>query len=381
MAITPAKPAAPAPGAPKPPKANPKKKPKQKQGLVYTHPKSMRFKANRPSFWVVIVVFILTAIIAGTGTYFYQDYFYTQEIQNLEKQIAGLHDEVETLVRLAGLRSEEEIVEILACPNLKISEAKNSIFAAGLELEFTVAASDEEEIWEITDVMMDPECERFAWSTITTFPVDGTSISQIFVADLEGAIVDTYDMYEEAYNINFEFFEGNKIVYSYRPTDYVEGDWWNELARPMAILDISSELIDEWGEAYDFSRDLAYIMVKRDGRDLLIDAGANKDEIAVLSQDGTDEAIDYVFSPESKNVAYIFFNNQPDPNFFQEYFTYCQAEPIIGGVKLWNLRTRKLQTLDTSDVQGMRLLQWLDEESIRYSTLTPQPQQNTLVIP
>lgn len=188
-------------------------------------------------------------------------------------------------------------------------------------------------------------------------------------------------IFMQAYKVNFEFFEKNKIVYTYLPIDYVEGDWWNELAKPTALLDISSELIDEWGVAYDFSRDLAYIMVKREGRDLLIDAGANKDEIAVLSQDGTDEAIDYVFSPESKNVAYIFFNGQSDPNFFKDYFTYCQAEPIIGGVRLWNLRTRKLQTLDTLDVQGMRLLNWLDEDSIRYSTLTPQPSQDTLIIP
>lgn len=357
-------------------------KPQQpKQGLVYTHPKSMRFKANRPSFWAAIIGFVLAAAIFSVGVYFYQDYFYSQQIQNLQERIVGIQEGVDILVRLSDLRSGEGMTEDTGCPDLEINESMGTVYMAGSPLDFTQVRSDEEEIWEIIDATMDSDCERVAWSTITTFPKNGSTNSQIFVADIEGSSVDVYELYQKATRINFEFFKADKIVYSYHPIGYVDGNWWNELSKPTALLDISTELVDEWGEVYDFSPDLAYVMVKRDGRDLLIDAGANKDEIAVLSQDGTDEAIDYIFSPESKNVAYIFFNGQDNPNFFQDYFTYCRVEPIIGGIRLWNLRTRELRTLDTLNVQGMRLLGWLDESSIRYSTPKPQPSEDTLVLP
>lgn len=361
------------------PKA-PVAKPPQKPGLVYTRPKSLRWSPGGKIFWTAVVVFVLTAVVFGGGMYFYQDYFYSKKVNDLKKQIEELNESLDILIPLAGLRSEEEIEEIMACSKLEIGEGRDVVYANGAPLDFTRVSSSENETWEIIDAIHDDDCELIAWSALGKNSADGSGAARIYVSNLEGTAMDIQDIYDKNVMIYLSAFRGNDIVYDYLLADRGSKEWYEDLARPTAILNIRTGRIDEMGETYTVSPDLNYALIKRDGKDILIDT-EDKGEVAVLSQEGSDEAIDYIFSPDSRAVAYLFFAGQENQDFLKDYFALCPDEPVIGGVRLWNIRTRKLIALDTVEVQGMRLLKWNDDGTLQYSSLSPGVTEDKLILP
>ncbi|NIP32290.1 hypothetical protein GWN26_00050 [Candidatus Saccharibacteria bacterium] len=361
------------------PKA-PVAKPQPKPGLVYTRPKSLRWSPGGRIFWTAVVVFVLTATIFGGGMYFYQDYFYSKKVSELKELIRQLSENIDVLIPLAGLRSEQEIEEIMACSKLEISEGKDVILQNGSPLDFTQASSNENETWEIIDAIHDNNCELIAWSVLGQNSVDESSVARIYISNSEGTAIDIQDIYEKNIMIYLSAFQGDNIIYTYLSADEASIKWYDDLARPTAILNMRSGKIDEMGEAYDVSPDLNFALIKRDGRDILIDA-VDKSEVAVLSQDGSDEAIDYIFSPDSRAVAYLFFTGQENRDFLKEYYDLCPDSPVIGGVRLWNIRNRQLITLDPIEVQGMRLLKWNEDGTLQYSSLSPEVAEDSLVLP
>jgi len=361
------------------PKA-PVAKPQTKPGLVYTRPKSLRWSPGGKIFWTAVVVFVFTAAVFGGGMYFYQDYFYSKKVSELKEQIRQLNENIDVLIPLAGLRSEEEVEEIMACSKLEISEGKDVILQNGAPLDFTRVSLNDNETWEIIDAIHDDNCQLIAWSVLGQNSDDESSVARIYISNSEGTAIDAQDIYDKNILIYLSSFHENSIVYNYLSANEAAREWYNDLARPTAILNISSGKIDEMGEAYAVSPDLNYALIKRDGRDILIDA-VDKDEVAVLSQDGSDEAIDYIFSPDSRAVAYLFFTGQENREFLKEYYDLCPDSPVIGGVRLWNIRTRQLITLDPIEVQGMRLLKWNEDGTLQYSSLSPEVAEDSLVLP
>jgi len=352
----------------------------KKQGLVYTHPKSMRWSPGSKTFWAAVIALVVSAVVFGGGIYFFQDYFYSHKIDTLNKQIKTLTEQVNILIPLAGLRSEDEISGIVSCPPLKISDDKATIMGAGSPMGFTQVPTGEELQWEIVDVIAEENCSRFAWSVIGLNPTDGSGVSRVYIAEFDGTSVDIEDLYDKPLLIDLERLDSNSLVFSYDVAGRVPGAWYEELAKPTALLNIRTGKIDEWGQVYAFSSDLTHLIIARNGRDIMIDAD-DRDEVAVLSQNGTDEAIDYTFSPDGTAVAYLFFSGQESQDFLKDYTELCQRSPVSAAIRIWNLRTRQLSTLQTQVVPGMRLVSWDEDGILKYTSLVPVPKEQSIILP
>lgn len=346
-------------------------------GLVFTRPRSQMWTAGGSVFWTAVIVFVVTAAVFGGGMYFFQDYFFAKKINTYKQQIENLSNDLAFVIEVGGFRSFEEVEEAMACPVLGINEEKSAVLARGEVLGFTRLSPEEGVNKEIVDFIIDDKCQRFAWSVMEQNSEE--SESRIYVSNFDGTSISIINLYNTDYRVYFDFFEDNYIVYNYRPGDYVAREWFVELAKPTARLNLRNEEVIEWGEAYNFSPTLTHVVIRRDGRDILIDA-EDKNEVAVLSQDGTDEAIDYLFAPDGSEVAYLFFKERESEDFLRQYAEFCDETPE-SELRIWNLRTRKIRSVETGNLPGMRLVGWTEDNLVDYSYLKPQPAAGTIELP
>jgi hypothetical protein len=344
--------------------------------LVFTRPKDVMITSNKV-LWVAIITLVASALFFGAGVYFYQDYFYKSQIEKFEDQISLLNEEVQLFIQMSELRMSEVGKEEPAttCPQISITSTEDAVLAANSPLTFTRPS---EGGWRITDASTDTACQRLAWSAAKT--TEEGAVSVIYVSTIDGQGLETYNIFETAREINLLEFDNRTIVFSHHGLGDGSPEWWEGLKDSTAKLDLNTGEVYQWGEVYSYSADLGYAVIYKEGKDILVDLG-DGEELAVLSEDGQDEALDYVFSSDGQRVAYIFIPGQEGSEFYSDYFDICEDILLEGQIRTWDIARVGHSVVYSGNVNGMRLIDWQSSGKINYTKWEADNVAKTLQIP
>ena len=356
-------------------KDNPKIK--KASGPVFTHPRRNLWAMGGQVFWVSIIAALVTAIIIGGGIYFYQEFFYGNQIQELTNQIKTLNEQIELGSTLAQVRGEVK-EEGPSCPVLQISDNKKYILADGVVLDFTnIEQKDEEEGFEIINVAKNEDCTEIAIGMVSSGEGGGSSI--IRHASLDGTRVQSFVVYESSNDITIKELKDNFILYTYQAHGAGLDAGTLQSALNTAFLNTQTGVVEEWGKVYAYSSDWNYTVIDRSGDSILIDM-VNDQELAVLSHTGEDYATDFVFSSEGGTIAYLYFAEREDTAFLGNYFNFCSAESIEGKISVWDIDTGLQTDIMSGDIKGIRLTSFKDN-MIHYTKWETDTVEKTLALP
>ena len=343
-------------------------------GPIFTHRKREPWAIGGKSFWASVIVFVLTTAVIGAGIYFYQAYFYQRQIESLTKQIEILNEQVEVVTGLLGVRELEETDESF-CPTLEISKDKKTVIANGEALVFTTLSAKGA---EIVSVIGNPDCKRFAYSTVS-FLEDQTE-SKIFVSDYQGNDIRDYVVYELfAHNINFKEFKEGQLLFTHAPY----GSKSESILMPAvdtAVFDTADGSVKEWGRTYAYSLNWHSAVIDREGSSVLRNLEEDED-IAVLAKLGEDYAGDFVFSEDGETITYLYFTKVKDDSFLHNYFEYNNEEVVIDGIiRIWDIKTGTHTGILSGNMKGIRL-DSLQKGVLSYTKWEPGPVERMLVLP